>query len=403
MIRDSARIALRALLANRMRAVLTMLGLVIGVSSVIILLAVGQGAQGLINNQLKGLGGDIVRVAKAENTSSSSGTDSEVVEPTLDDVEALEAKGAEGGIRRVSPVLSPQVEVNWRGRNDSPSQVEGSTLDYVATNGFQTSHGRLWTETEEAERTRVAVIGTTVQKDLFAGEDPIGQRVSIDDKPFEVIGVLKVAGGLGPDDDNDIILMPYGAVESNLSGAGAPLGQIVVQATSQEDTTLAQETIEATLREQHEITDVAKSFQFTNGGEIRSVSGTIVSTLTYLLAGVGGISLFVGGIGVMNIMLVTVSERTREIGIRKAIGAQRSHIVGQFLLEALMLSGLGGAIGVLLGISVGLVSVSGFTPVVSANSVYIAFGVSVGIGLFFGIYPASRAANLRPIEALRYE
>ncbi len=405
MIRDSVRIARRAILANRLRSALTMLGLIIGVSSVIILLAVGRGAQGAIAGELEDLGTNVITVLRrGEVGPNQTGTQSQKAELTLDDVEALEERGVGGGISRVAPVLNASVTLTWRGATYAPSAFAGTTPTYLDAQNVTVETGRLWDQQEERTRRRVVILGPTVVKELFGSTDPMGERISINGRRFEVIGVLKPQGGGGPFDEDDVLIVPFGAAESNLTGAGGSLGQILVQATSQEDTALAERTIRETLLAEHNIDDPGDAdFQVFNQAQIIAVASTIFSLLRLLLGAVAGISLLVGGIGVMNIMLVTVSERTREIGIRKAIGAQRRHIVGQFLLEALMLSGLGGLLGVALGVGVGQISVQSFSPEVTTSSILVARGVAVFIGLFFGAYPANRAASMRPIDALRYE
>lgn len=405
MIRDSVRIAQRAIRANRLRSALTMLGLIIGVSSVIILLAVGRGAQAAIGGELEDLGTNVITVLRrGEVGPNQTGTQSQKAELTMDDVEALEDRGAGGGILRVAPVLNTGVRLTWGGATYAPSSFAGTTPTYLEAQNVKVERGRLWDVEEERTRRRVALVGPTVVEELFGGADPMGERISVNGRRFEVIGVLKAQGGGGPFDEDDVLIVPYGAAESNLTGAGSSLGQILVQATSQEATPLAERTIRETLLAEHGIEDPGDAdFQVFNQAQIIAVASTIFSLLRLLLGAVAGISLLVGGIGVMNIMLVTVSERTREIGIRKAIGAQRRHIVGQFLLEALMLSSLGGLLGVALGVGVGQISVSNFSPEVTPSSVLVAFGVATSIGLFFGIYPANRAAAMRPIDALRYE
>ncbi len=405
MIGDSARIAIRAILANRLRSALTMLGLVIGVSSVIILLAVGRGAQVAIGGELEDLGTNVITVLRrGEVGPNQTGTESREVELSLDDVEALQEHGAAGGIRRVVPVLNTGVRLTWRGATYLPSAFAGTTLDYLDARNVGVDAGRAWEPQEERTRARVVVLGRTVARELLGSTDPLGERVAINGRRFEVIGLLEAHGGGGPFDEDDVIIVPFGAAESNLTGSRGELGQILVQATSEEAIPLAERTVRETLLEEHDLENPGDAdFQVFNQAQIRAVADTTFSLLRLLLGAVAGISLLVGGIGVMNIMLVTVSERTREIGIRKAIGARRVHIVGQFLLEALMLSSLGGLIGAAVGIGVAQLGNEVFQPVVTPTSVIVALGVSMLVGLFFGSYPANRAAAMRPIDALRFE
>ncbi len=400
---DSVRIALRAIRANRLRSGLTMLGLAIGVGAVILLVALGNGAQRAINKQLEDLGTNTLTVFPRGVIGPNKGTQSRPPKLSLDDVAALQRRGPAAGIRRVVPVITPSATMVWNGTSYSPQVLAGTTPLYLATQNFAVARGRLFDETDDRERRRVMLVGQTVIRKLFGGESPIGQRVAVNGSRFEVIGVLASRGG-GPVDQDDLVVAPLGAVESNLTGANPDLGSILVQATSRSTIPLAQRTIRSTLLDTHHITDVNDAdFDIFNQSMILEVANKTTAILTLLLAGVAGISLLVGGIGVMNIMLVTVSERTREIGIRKAIGAQRSQIIGQFLLEALVLSGLGGLIGVVGGVGLGSLGTKAFQPAVSLTSVIVAFSVSVLVGLFFGLYPANRAAALRPIDALRYE
>ena len=403
-VRDSIRIAVRAMRANRLRSILTMLGLSIGVAAVILLVAVGNGAQRAITEQLAELGPNTLTVLPSGTIGpNATGRRSRAAELTLDDVEALSQRGEAAAIKTVVPVLNPSVSMSWRGESYSPRAFAGTTPTYLIAQNYKVERGRLFDRSDDRERRRVMLVGQTVVRELFGGNDPVGQSVGVNGSRFEVIGVLEEQGGQVIDED-DIAIAPFGAVESNLTVAGAPLGSIVVEATSAQTTRLAERETSATLMQSHNIDDPEDvDFEIFNSSSILDVANTSAQVFTILLAGVAGISLVVGGIGVMNIMLVTVTERTREIGIRKAIGAQRSHIVGQFLLEALVLSVLGGLAGVAGGVALGQLGNEQFQPVVSPGSVVLAFTVCVMVGLFFGLYPANRAARLRPIDALRYE
>jgi len=401
---DSVRIAVRAMLAHRLRSLLTMLGLTIGVGAVILLVAVGNGAQAAINAELEDLGTRSVFAFPRGTFGDNTGTRSRAPELTLRDAEALRRRGEAGAIGSVVPILRPSVTMTWRGTRYSPEEFAGSTPEYLSAQNYKLARGTTFDEGDDRQRNRVMILGQTVVRELFGGRDPIGERVSVNGARYRVIGVFAARGeGFGGDQD-DAAVAPFGAVESSLSGANSPLQSILVQATSRQSTGIAEQAMTQTLLDEHNIENPDDAdFLVFNSSSIIAVANTTTQIFTYLLAGVAGISLLVGGIGVMNIMLVTVSERTREIGIRKAIGAQRSAIVGQFLLEALVLSGIGGLIGVIAGVGLGQVGAGSFQPIVSWPSVVVAFTVSVTIGLFFGIYPANRAAALRPIEALRYE
>lgn len=402
---DSVRIAVRAMLAHRLRSALTMLGLSIGVSAVILLVAVGNGAQRAINASLEDLGTSVLVVLPRGTIGpNQTGTQSREAELTLDDAQALRRRGPAAGIRQVIPTLNPAAaRMVWHGNSYSPTAFAGAPPPYMTVQNYDVARGRRYTADEDRDRRRVLLVGETVVDELFEGQDPLGERITVNGVSFQVIGVLESRGGLVIDED-DLGLAPFGAVESNLTGPDGPLGSILVQATSPAAIPLAEREIRATLIEEHRIDNPDEvDFQVFNPTSILAVANQSAEVFTILLAGVAGISLLVGGIGVMNIMLVTVSERTREIGIRKAIGAQRSDIVGQFLLEALVLSAIGGLAGVAVGVGLGQLGTESFQPVVTSGSVVLAFTVSVLVGLFFGIYPANQAASLRPIDALRYE
>jgi putative ABC transport system permease protein len=404
-LRDSVRIALRSMVSHRLRSLLTMLGLTIGVAAVILLVAVGNGAQKVILASLENFGTNVIFIVpRGEIGANRVGTEGRQIELTLDDVAALRRRGEAAGIREVVPVINPAApKMTWRGGTFTPSAFAGAPPPYLSVQNYSMARGRFYTEAEDRERRRVLVVGQTVVDELFDGEDPVGQRVSVKGVTFEVIGVLESRGGAFFDED-DIALAPFNAVESTMTGPDPPLASIIAQATSRQAIPVAVREVWATLMETHRIDDPDDvDFQVFNASSVVEAADQSARVFTILLAGVAGISLLVGGIGVMNIMLVTVSERTREIGIRKAIGAQRSDIVGQFLLEALVLSCLGGFAGVLLGVGLGQIGNEEFQPIVTTGSVVIAFMVAVLVGLFFGIYPANHAAAMRPIDALRHE
>ena len=401
---DAVRIALRAMRSHRLRSSLTMLGLAIGVGAVILLVALGNGAQRAINTELEELGTNTLTIfPRATIGPNATGRESQEVELTLDDVEALRRAGRAAGIKEVIPVISPPVTLTWRGESYEPVQFAGTESTYLLAQNYTVASGRAYDAGDDRERRRVMLVGQTVVRELFDGRNPIGEEVSVNGARFEVIGVLK---GRGADvvDDDDVAMAPFGAVESNLTGPNPPLSSIAVQAVSRQATPMAEREIERILIAQHDVSDPEDAdFQVFNQSSIREVAGNTTRILTFLLAGVAGISLLVGGIGVMNIMLVTVSERTREIGIRKAIGARRSDILAQFLVEAVVLSVLGGLAGAATGVGLSQLGAEGFQPVVSWGSVVLAFSVSCFIGLFFGMFPANRAAGLNPIDALRHE
>ncbi len=321
---------------------------------------------------------------------------------TLEDVAALGNQQAAPSVLHASPVLSTGATLVHKDSSTSP-QVIGSDAEYFVSQNHSLAGGRLFTDQETTSGSRVLVLGQAAAENLFGDAQPLGAQVSANGVRFEVIGVLARKGGLGGGED-DVAVAPLQAVRTSLTGQSRTVGQIVVQAVSDARTDEAQAEVAAVLNRRHGVIDGASSpFFVYNQAALLTAAGESNRVFTVLLGTVAAISLLVGGIGVMNIMLVTVTERTREIGIRKAIGAKRRDIVSQFLVEAVLLCAIGGAIGVVGGLLASRLEIVGVEPLVAPYTVVLAFGVSVFVGLFFGIYPASRAASLRPIEALRYE
>ncbi|WP_086821851.1 ABC transporter permease [Allokutzneria sp. NRRL B-24872] len=392
------RFAVKGLLANKMRSVLTTLGISIGVAAVILLTAVGNGASKAIENSIAGLGTNLLTVSPMRGGA--------VTAPrplTVADAEALADKRIAPDVRSVSPVVSAQATATYRGLSHSVGQVIGTRPSYFDATSSPVGSGAAFSDSDVADARKVVVIGQTVAQELFAGDDPLGKQIQLNNIPFTVAGVLAQKGSSGLQNADDTVVAPLTTLQYALTGTGS-LNQVVVQAESAEVITAAQNQITAVLNQRHGITGSSTSdFRVQNQQQLLSTRTQAVDVFTTLLAAVAGISLLVGGIGITNIMLVTVTERIREIGIRKAIGAPRGAISGQFLAEATLLSMIGGAIGVLAGWVGSRFSFSGIQPEVLPSSVLLAFGVSVLIGLFFGSYPASRAARLRPIEALRHE
>jgi putative ABC transport system permease protein len=279
----------------------------------------------------------------------------------------------------------------------------GSTPSYLTAHDYTVSEGSGLTSSEVAKRERVAVIGQTVTEELFPGQDPVGQTIKANGVSFTVVGALAPKGSNGATNLDEIVIAPISAVEGSLTGYGS-VDSITVQAQSQSALGAAEAEVSEIIEQRHKITDTAEpGFQVFNQGSLLSASNSTSSVFTTLLGAVAAISLLVGGIGVMNIMLVSVTERTREIGIRKAIGARRSDILTQFLTEAVLVSLFGGLTGVLVGILASQFKIAGVQPAIATYSVFLAFGAALASGLFFGTYPAARAATLRPIEALRFE
>ncbi len=411
---DSLRIALHGILANRMRSLLTVLGMTIGVASVIILVAVGNGASAVVQDQIETLGTNTLFLVPTSTLNGASGGDdtnrpgtaSRLVELDDDDIKALSNPANTPDVAGVAPMVSAaQVTGTFQGATYTPLQFIGTTPNYFDMASLELASGSYFSEDDDLAHRKLAVLGQTVATELFGESDPVGERVKFNGASFRVVGLLEEQGS-GPFGDQDsIVLTPLSAVQDTLTGNTGTYSSFLIQSVSREASSAAEAQVLAALATNHNLdpADVESFFTLFSQANLLQTGAAVTAVFTLLLGSVAGISLFVGGIGVMNIMLVTVTERTREIGIRKAIGARRSSILGQFLLEAVVLTGLGGTIGVLLGLAAGQIQVGTFGLVVSPASVVVAFGVAVGIGLFFGIYPANRAASLRPIEALRYE
>ena len=410
-ILEGLRLAVNGLLSNRLRSALTMLGILIGVSAVILLVGVGNGASVAVQQQIQSLGSNLLTVFPSNARSAGGvqqgfGTGSSL---TLDDVKAIANRQTSPDVVTAIPSAGGRAQLTYGNQNWN-STLTGTTQDFPSVRNYQVDTGQFFTSGEVDASSKVAVIGPTVATNLFGGADPIGQVMKINRQNFRVIGVFAPKGSSGGfNNQDDLVVVPITSAWSYLlGGRGRNVAQIYVEATSAEATTAASTEVTQVLLDRHHISDPAQAdFQILSQQDVLNSAASTTGVLTLMLGAIAGISLVVGGIGIMNIMLVTVTERTREIGIRKAIGARRQDILLQFLIESMFLSGLGGALGILIGFGLARVLpvvVSTLpTPVISTPSVFMAFGISVGIGLFFGLYPANRAARLRPIEALRYE
>jgi putative ABC transport system permease protein len=401
---ENVRIALRGVNANRLRSALTMLGIMIGVGAVIVLVAVGNGSSQKVQSQLESLGTNTLTVLPAGFGAGGARSFSSRPVLTEQDVNALEDKSNAPDVSEVAPIKSTSVAGAYGGNSYTPSQFLGTTANIQGIRNYEISNGSFFTTDDVTNDRRVVVLGSTVVDNLFGtGVDPVGKQVKFGSSTWTVSGVLKSKGSNGLQDQDDVVLAPITTVMDNITGDNGSVNQVVAQAASRTQTNAASTEITSILNSRHKTANGTAAFQVLSQDSLISTSQSTNSVFTVLLGAVAAISLLVGGIGVMNIMLVTVTERTREIGIRKAIGAQKADILSQFLVEAVLLSVLGGLLGVAVGLIGSRFKIVGVQPVVELYSVFLAFGVALAVGLFFGIYPANRAASLRPIDALRYE
>jgi len=387
-----------------MRSVLTALGIIIGVGAVVAMVAVGNGAQAKIESQVSALGQNLLIVfagnRKSGGVNSGLGSASTL---TLEDAAAMAREVLD--VVAVSPEISTTAQVIANGRNWSTS-ILGESPAYLQIRAWELSDGVMFSDRDVRAASKVAVIGPKTANQLFGPINPVGQTVRVKNIPFMIIGLLTSKGaGMGGNDQDDRLIIPYTTAMKRLTG-DKTLRSLNVQVASAERMTGVQEAITNLLRQRHRLPPGKENdYNILNQKEIADTVGNISRVITLMLGSIAGMSLVVGGIGIMNIMLVSVTERTREIGIRIAVGAQAGDIMLQFLIEAITLSLLGGAIGVLVGIGASRLTAvfAGFDAIVSTDSIVLAFSVSFAIGVFFGIYPARKAAALNPIDALRYE
>ncbi len=405
-------IAVRGIAANRLRSALTVLGITIGVAAVIVLVAVGRGSGVDVQNRIGSLGTNVLTVfagggfpfggGEPGGGTSRTGTQSVAVTLTAKDAKALSDKAVAPDVKSVSPIVNAQnVTATYNGATHAVSSTFGSTASVAEARNYTVASGRFFTDDDNKAHERVVVLGQTVVQNLFGSADPLDQTVKLNGVGFRVIGVLESKGSNGFQDEDDVAVVPLTSAQDTIAGGGT-YSQLVVQATNSGSITAAESEVTSVLQSTHPGSS-SSDYRVLNQASLLQTTNDTNRTFTVLLGAVAAISLLVGGIGVMNIMLVSVTERTREIGIHKAIGAQRSDIVGQFIAEAVLLSMIGGVAGIAAGLLLSRVKIVGVQPVVQPYSVVLAFGVAVAVGLFFGIYPAHRAASLRPIEALRYE
>ncbi len=403
-IQDNVRIALRAIRVNMLRSVLTMLGVIIGVGAVIAMVAIGEGAKARVAKQMERLGSNRLSVRSGTVTRGGRRVRGGRVK-TLTEGDSKAILAEVPGVRHVAPHVRGSAQVVFGNKNWHPV-FTGTTPDYLRIMNWGVESGSNFTEEDILLNRKIALLGQTVAQELFGDEYPLGQTVRIKHIPFEVVGVLRERGTSSYVGDlDDVVLVPLRTAQRKLLGIRHLRG-IEVSAESKDVTSDVQDGVSALLRVRHKITGTKlDDFRVRNRTEIIEAANEAASTLGYLLAGIAGVALIVGGIGIMNIMLVSVTERTREIGVRLAVGARRRDIRRQFLTEAMVLSLLGGIVGILTGAgaSLGLSYIGEWQIVISAGSVLLAFAFAAAIGVFFGFQPANRAARLNPIEALRYE
>jgi putative ABC transport system permease protein len=398
------RMALKSIFKNKMRTALTMLGIVIGVGAVIVMVAIGNGAQAQIKSQISGLGTNLIVItAGSVNTGGASQGAQSFNRLTVDDVDAIKREATQ--LAGVSPVIVTRTQIvggtgNWR------AEVNGVSTDFFSIRDWGTSSGDLFTDEDVRTKRTVVLLGATVAKNLWPDSDPVGQEIRLGKTPFTVAGVLAPKGqtASGTDQD-DVVLVPYTTAQTRLNGFSF-LGQILASASTPAMLEPAQEELRGIMRAAHGIPNGGTDdFTVRDQTAIAKAATSTSSIMTSLLAAIASVSLIVGGIGIMNIMLVSVTERTREIGIRMAIGARGADVMLQFLVESIVMCLLGGLLG--LGVGVGSASLvghlTGWSIATPVSAVFLAIGFSAAVGIFFGFYPARKAASLDPIQALRFE
>jgi putative ABC transport system permease protein len=396
-----------ALLSNKIRTGLTMLGIIIGIGSVIAMVSIGQGAQASIESSIQSIGSNLIMITPGsqQNIGGYSTMGQRGAAKTLlsDDAEAIKKEIA--GIQSMATELSGRYQITAKGTNTNTS-VTGTTPSYAEVRNVQVAEGGFISDQHISNKSKVAVIGPTTATDLFGeGASVIGQNVRINGMQFKIIGITAEKGGSGFSNSDDVIYIPFSTARQYLFG-GDYVTSIDIKAENADTMTQIQEDITSLLFKRHSLKeDDTADFSIMNQNDIVETASSITSTFTILLGAIAGISLLVGGIGIMNMMLTTVTERTREIGLRKAIGAKKKDINKQFLTEAIMITIVGGILGIILGAGVSIIiNFTGLlTTKISFNSILLAFGVSATIGIAFGYYPARKAAAMNPIDALRYE
>ncbi len=401
---NTLKISVNALKRNKFRAFLTMLGIIIGVGSVIVMLAIGQGSKQSIREEMSGMGTNLVFVMPGGDFRGG-------VRGARDDAQSLEMTDVEAirthcdAVSAISPQVNSSGQVVY-GNQNWPTSIYGVNADYLSIRKYELKSGRIFTDQEVKTFAKVCILGQTVVENLFGEEEPIGQSIRFNSIPFKIIGVLEEKGesGMGQDQD-DIMLTPYTTVQKRILSI-TYINSISASAASEELNDAAIEQITETLRRTHKLKDGDDDdFHVRSQSELVETFSSVSDMMTILLGAIAGISLLVGGIGIMNIMFVSVTERTKEIGLRLSVGGKESDIMMQFLIESILLSVTGGIVGILLGFLTGkiLSAIVGWAVVIMWPAVFLSFAVCTAIGVFFGYYPAKKAANLNPIDALRYE
>ncbi|HRZ95485.1 MAG TPA: ABC transporter permease [Candidatus Moranbacteria bacterium] len=405
MFSDLFKETIWSLSSNKVRSGLTILGIVIGIASVITMVAIGQGAKNSISSSIEAIGSNLIIVMPgSQRVGGINQGGGSAQSLTIEDADAIKIQIS--SIKAVAPSITKRYQVTAKGNNTN-TQAIGTTEDYMVARNVSMDAGSFFNTQQMKSSAKVAVIGPSVRDDLF-GENvnPVGQTIRINNMDFQIVGMTKAKGGSGPNNQDDVIYVPLTSAQHYFSG-DEYVNNISIAASDQNAMASVQEDITNLLLKRHKISDPTKAdFSLMNQNDILSTASSITSTFTILLSSIAGISLLVGGIGIMNMMLTTVTERTREIGLRKAVGIKKININLQFLAEAVVLTLLGGILGVVLGWIASLAVthfVSSLKTSISFSAIMLAFGVSAGVGIVFGFYPARRAANLSPIEALRYE
>ena len=404
-IADLLKETIWSLAGNKVRSGLTILGIVIGIASVITMVAIGQGAKNSISANIESIGSNLIMVQPgSQRVGGLNQGGGSAQSLTIEDADAIKSEIT--NVKAVAPVITKRAQITAKGNNTN-TQVMGTDADYLIARNVTIDSGSFFNDTQIKSSAKVVVIGPTTRDDLFgANANAVGQTIRINNMDFQVIGVTKAKGGSGFSNQDDVAYVPLTSAQHYFSG-NIYLNNISIAAADQNSMASVQEAVTSLLLRRHKISDPTQAdFTLMNQNDIIATASNITNTFTILLSSIAGISLLVGGIGIMNMMLTTVTERTREIGLRKAVGIKKQYINLQFLAEAVVLTFLGGVAGVLLGIIASYVVtyfVSSLQTSISLSAVFLAFGVSAGVGIIFGFYPARRAANLSPIEALRYE